>query len=356
MDTAQRQRLSPETFRLPVESIRTGAYSDRYFVRTRDVLRADEYNPRVLMQVFCRARAILCGMDEAIAILKLASDDWPALTVRALYDGDTVDPFDTVMTIDGPYAAFAQLETLYLGVLARGTRIATQTRHVVNAASPKDVLFFPARHDHWSVQASDGYAAHIAGAAAVSTDVQAERWGGEGIGTLPHAAIAAYGGDTTLAAMKFAEHVPDSGQLVVLVDFDNDSVQTALDVAHALGERLYGVRLDTSGTLVDKSVVPAMGQFDPRGVNPELVRNVRNALDAAGYRYVRIIASGGFRVEKIRAFENLNVPVDAYGVGSSLVANHGKFDFTADIVRTDGKASAKVGRAFKANPRLAVVT
>ena len=237
-----------------------------------------------------------------------------------------------------------------------GTRIATQTRHVVAAAAPKDVLFFPARHDHWSVQASDGYAAHIAGAAVVSTDVQAQRWGGEGIGTVPHAAIAAYGGDTTLAAMKFAGHVPDAVQLVVLVDFDNDSVKTALDVARALGERLYGVRLDTSGTLVDKSVIPAMGQFDPRGVNPQLVHNVRNALDDAGYQSVRIIASGGFGVEKIRAFEDLNVPVDAYGVGSSLVANHGNFDFTADIVRTDGKPSAKVGRAFKANPRLAVVT
>ena len=356
MVTAQRKRLPPQTFDLPVDDMRAGVYSDKYFVRTRHVLRADDHSPNVLMQVFCRASGVLCGVDEAIAILKLASDDWRALAVRALYDGDLVEPFETIMTIEGRYDAFAHLETLYLGALARRTRVATQTRRAVEAASPKDVLFFPARHDHYAVQAGDGYAAHVAGATAVSTDVQASWWGGEGIGTVPHAAIAAYGGDTVLAAGKFAEHLPDSVQMVVLVDFENDSVKTALAVARALGRRLYGVRLDTSGTLVDKSVIPAMGQFDPRGVNPQLVRNVRDALDDAGFESVRIVASGGFGVEKIRAFEAANVPVDAYGVGSSLVANHGDFDFTADIVRTNGEPCAKVGRTFRPNPRLQVVT
>lgn len=349
---ARAHRLPPEAFALPVDAMREGAYSDKYFVRTRQVLRAEGKQPQVLMQVFCKAHAVLCGMDEAVAILKAASDDYAALTVRALYDGDAVEPFETVMTIEGPYDVFAHLETIYLGALARGTRVATQTRRVVEAAAPKDVLFFPARHDHYAVQIGDGYAAHIAGAASVSTDAQGRLWGGEGIGTVPHAAIAAYGGDTALAAAKFAEHVGDTVQLVVLVDFENDSVKTALEVARALGPRLYGVRLDTSGTLVDRSVIPAMAQFDPCGVNPLLVRNVRQALDDAGFDAVRIVASGGFGVDKIRAFEAQDVPVDAYGVGSSLVANHGDFDFTADIVRTDGKPSAKVGRGYKPNPRL----
>ena len=352
MSRPRRERLPPETFHLPVDELRSGVYSDKYFVRARHVLRQDRHSPIVLMQVFCKSRAVLCGVDEAIAILKLASDGWHALTVYALHDGDATDPLDTVMTIEGPYDAFAHLETLYLGVLARRTRVATQTRRVVAAASPKDVFFFPARHDHYAVQAGDGYAAHVAGAAAVSTDVQGAWWGGEGIGTVPHAAIAAYGGDTTLAAAKFAEHLPESVQLVVLVDFENDSVKTALEVAGALGPRLYGVRLDTSGTLVDKSVIPAMGQFDPRGVNPQLVHNVRNALDKAGFESVRIVASGGFGADKIRTFEALDVPVDAYGVGSSLVANHGDFDFTADIVCTNGTPCAKVGRTYKPNPLL----
>ena len=350
-----RGRLDPAVFRLPVDALRRGEYADKYFVRTRDVLRADRHLPSVLMQVFGKADACLCGMDEAIAILKLASDDFSALRVHALHDGDAIAPFETVLTIEGPFDAFAHLETLYLGALARGTRVATQTRRVVAAAAPKDVLFFPARHDHWSVQQGDGYAAHVAGSAAVSTDAQGAWWDGEGIGTVPHAAIAAYGGDTVLAARKFAEGLPEAVPLVVLVDFENDSVATSLAVARALGPRLYGVRLDTSGTLVDKSVVPQMGQFDPRGVNPQLVRNVRDALDAAGFAAVRIVVSGGFDVDKIRRFEALNVPADTYGVGSSLVANHGDFDFTADIVTVDGKDAAKAGRSRRPNPRLEVV-
>ncbi len=356
MSPKRRQRLDPELFELPLEAIRAGRYSDKYFVRTRDVLRADGHRPRVLMQVFCKHAGVLCGMDEAIALLELASEDRSGIAVRALHDGDAFEPFETVMTIEGAYDAFAHLETLYLGVLARQTRVATLTRDAVQAAQPKDVLFFAGRHDHWSVQARDGYAAHIGGATGAATDMQAALWGGTGFGTLPHAAIAAYGGDTVLAACKFAEHLPESVDLVVLVDFENDSVGTSLAVARALGDRLYGVRLDTSGTLVDRSVVPQMGQFDPRGVNAQLVHNVRNALDDAGFERVRIIASGGFDAARIRRFEGEGVPVDAYGIGSSLVANDGSFDFTADVVLTDGRPSAKVGRVLRLNPRLEAVT
>ena len=356
MSSSGRPRLDPTVFQLPVDEIRAGLYSDRYFLRTRDVLRADGHRPAVLMQVFCKSAGRLGGADEAVALLKLASDDWSALTVRALHDGDAFEPFETVLTIAGRYDVFAHLETLYLGVLARRSRVATQTRQAVEAAAPKDVLYFAGRHDHWSVQAGDGYAAHVAGAAGVATDAQAAHWGGSGFGTVPHAAIAAYGGDTVLAARRFAEHLPESIPLVVLVDFDNDSVGTSLALARALGARLHGVRLDTSGTLVDRSAVAQMGQFDPRGVNAQLVHNVRNALDDAGFERVRIVVSGGFHAERIRRFEAEAVPVDAYGIGSSLIANDGTFDFTADIVQTDGRPSAKVGRALRPNPRLAIVT
>ena len=136
----------------------------------------------------------------------------------------------------------------------------------------------------------------------------------------------------------------------MLVDFDNDSVATALAVADALGPRLWGVRLDTSGQLVDRSLWDEMGDFDPRGVNERLVRKVRAALDDAGHPEVRIVVSGGFSVEKIEAFERRGVPVDAYGVGSSLI--RGENDFTADIVVTDGKPSSKIGRRLRSNARL----
>ena len=346
----RRPRLDPEIFHLPVERMRAGYYSDKYFVRAREILVADGCHPHVTMQVFGKQHAFLGGIDEAIAILKLCSFDWPALTVHALYDGDAIEPWETVLLIEGPYDAFAHLETLYLGVLARRTRVGTNTRRVVEAAAPKEVMFFPARHDHWLVQTGDGYAAHIAGAIGVSTDAQASWWGSEGIGTVPHALIAAYDGSTILATETFAEYLDPAVKVMTLVDFDNDCVRTSLEVAAVLGDRLYGVRLDTSEMLVDRSVLPQMGRFKPTGVNPQLVWNVRRALDEHGYRDVRIVVSGGFSVEKILEFERAGVPVDAYGVGSSLFA--GRFDFTADVVLKDGKPCAKVGREFRPNPRL----
>ena len=202
----------------------------------------------------------------------------------------------------------------------------------------------PARHDHHRVQTGDGYAAFVAGAVlgaeiGVTSDAQASWWGGRGVGTVPHSLIAAYGGNTVLAATKFAEWASEDFRITVLVDFDNDSVRTALDVARALGPRLWGVRLDTSGQLVDRALWEEMGDFDPRGVNERLVRKVRAALDEDGFERVRIVASGGFTVEKIEAFERRGVPVDAYGVGSSLI--RGEYDFTADIVMTDGRPTGE---------------
>jgi nicotinate phosphoribosyltransferase len=217
----------------------------------------------------------------------------------------------------------------------------------------------PARHDHYRVQTGDGYAAYIAGEIVgspigVTTEDQSSWWGGVGVGTVPHSLIAVYGGDTAGAARRFADWAPADMNVTVLVDFENNSVKTALDVARALGPRLWGVRLDTSETLVDRSLLGELGDFQPTGVNPRLVGKVREALDREGFEAVRIVASGGFDVAKISQFEREGAPVDAYGVGSSLI--RGANDFTADVVLVDGRPQAKVGRRFRANPRLEAVT
>jgi nicotinate phosphoribosyltransferase len=356
--TETKRRLPPEIFELPVEKMREGYYTDAYFNHARSTLLADGRRPRVLMQVFQKKDAWLGGMDEAIAILKLASHDWDALTVHALHDGDRVEPYETVLTIEGDYTLFAHLETLYLGTLSRRTLITSNVIRVLQAAKPKEVIFMPARHDHWRIQTGDGYAAYVAGRVCgaeigVTTDEQASWWGGTGIGTVPHALIAAYGGDTVLASRKFADWAPPGLNVTVLVDFENHSVRTALEVAGALGDKLWGVRLDTSETMADRSLWDEMGDFKPTGVNERLVRKVRAALDEAGFPAVRIVASGGFTVEKIEEFERNEVPVDAYGVGSSLI--RGSNDFTADVVMTDGKPSAKVGRRPRPSARLELV-
>ena len=401
MDEA-RTRLSSEVFDLPVQELRRGYRSDIYFWRSKVVLERNGLQPKVTMQVFQKQHAVLCGVDEVIAMLKMASgryrderrayslfdriielkkqarssylsdraryleatrarmlvseelnDIWEpgfeGLEVKALHDGDEVQPWESVMEITGDYSLFAHLETIYLGVLARRTRVATNVRRVVEAAGGKQVFYFPARFDHWAVQGGDGYAAHVGGAAGVSTDAQGEWWGADAAGTVPHALIAATGGDTAAAVELFGEAYPDV-RLVALVDFDNDSVATSLQCAERLGDRLWGVRLDTSENLVDRSLLEHMGTFKPTGVVPELVNTVRQELDKAGFKNLKIIVSGGFDAERICAFEERGVPVDAYGVGSALL--HGGIDFTADVVLVEGRPCAKVGRRHIPNPRL----
>jgi nicotinate phosphoribosyltransferase len=351
-------RLDPSVFDLPVEKMRAGWYADAYFNHARDVLLQNGRHPRVVMQVFQKKHAYLGGIDEAIAILKLCADDFTALEVRALHDGEELQPHETVMTIEGDYTTFAHLETAYLGTLGRRTLITTNVVNVLRAANGKPVIFMPARHDHHRVQTGDGYAAYVAGKivgtpVGVTTDEQASWWGGKGVGTVPHSLIAAYGGNTVLAATKFAEWAPPDLNVSVLVDFENTSMSTALEVARALGPRLWGIRLDTSEVLVDRSLWEELGDFKPTGVNERLVRKVRDALDRDGFERIKIVASGGFDAEKIRDFEERGVPVDSYGVGSSLI--RGSNDFTGDIVLTDGRASAKVGRRFRPNARLELV-
>ena len=426
-----RERLRPHVFRLPIEKIRAGYKSDIYFARTKLILERDQRRDRVTMQVFQKhPDAVIVGTDQTLALLHVGAGryrdrsrsealferyleaerylygawlalpllDWDAfaplarevfdisrelaalwepawreLAVESLYDGETASPSEPVMHLEGEYAAFAHLETLYLGALSEGTRVATSTRDVVAAANGKPVIMFGARHQVHEAQAGSGYAAYVGGATGVSTDEQGEWWGSTGLGTVPHALIAVYGGDTTVATLKFDEYInraPDAiGHLTAkgtpeghvnvtsLVDFTNDVVNTSLGVAHALGGRLWGVRVDTSESMIDRSIlreIESRGGHAPddvHGVTPRLVELLRDALDRHGYNHVKIVASGGFDAAKIRRFEGLGVPVDVYGVGSALVHGSG-FDHTADIVRLEGRNLAKEGRRYVASDRL----
>ena len=346
-------RLPVSHFDFPVQKIKAGYYSDAYFLRTQEILNGDNYHPRILMQVFQRENQILCGIDQVIALIKTCAHNPENITIHALHDGDAIAPWETILTIEGDLADFAHLETLYLGILARQSRIATNVRNVIEAANGKSVLFFPARYDSYVTQEEDGYAAMIGGIKGFSTDANALASGGKGLGTIPHALIATYNGDTVAATCAFDKYIDPSIARIALVDFDNDCVNTSLAVARKLGKKLLGVRLDTSGSMVDKSIQPIMGTFTPTGVCKELVQAVRKALDAEGFQHVKIIVSGGFNGNKVAAFEKAGIPVDTYAVGSSFF--DGNINFTADVVLLNGKPCAKVGREYLPNPKLELV-
>lgn len=358
--------------------IRTGWLSDRYFLRTAATLRHAGRDPVATMQVFAKQCGVLAGIYEAVRLFQtqLAPGYDPRdLEIRTLLEGDAInragaEEWEPVMHVTGCYRGFAHLETPVLGVLARRSLIASNTRIVADAARGKPVIFMAPRHDDWRVQTPDGYAAQVGGAESVSSDAAGAWWGARGVGTMPHAMVAAFGGDTVEATLAFSRYLraEEPGVAITsLVDYDNDVIGTSLKVARAmraeLGDGALGaVRVDTSERLVDASLIgdPAVwGRARLTGVNAHLVRKLRAALDAEGFQSVGIVASGGFTPAKIARFEAEGVPVVAYGVGSSLLGHSdpssgllNDFDFTADLVKVDGKPEGKVGRSWRENPRM----
>ena len=437
------KRLTNETFKLDIERMRRGWYSDKYFEninRMLAVLSSEGYtysgkyhnlpegvspenipvgDIEVEMQWFTRrpGTTIVVGVDKSLEMLKLCTgyfdggnfvDTSSNLEVWAVQDGSTVhydgDPanIQPVIKVHGRYRDFALLETPTLGILTRSSRVASNVYETFVAARGKPVLFFPARFDLHEVQAADGYAYNIAIqrfnldhakdlGPFVSTDAQGDWWGGAGGGTVAHAAIASFLGDTAEAMMEFARILPAQIPRIALVDFSNDSVRDTLRTLEALFNKyreltdagdhteaakykLYGVRLDTSGSLRDVSVQPLGDPSIDLGVTPRLVFNVRQGLDSAWEswslpkswkeraqefcRSVKIVVSGGFNPEKIRKFEKLGVPVDIYAVGSYLFNNNSLTvtDYTADVVRVKVHDKwidmGKVGRRPGANENL----
>ncbi len=326
-------------------------YTDSYFTRARLTCVHAGNNRRVLYQVFQRGDAVLCGIKHTVELL---AQTGPEIRVEGLADGDRIAPMESVLHIHAPIQEIVELETLYLGLLSRMTRVATNVRAVVEAANGKPVLFFPARFDVPEVQEYDGYAAKIGGALGASTPAGAEAFGAPAVGTMPHALIAAFTGDTVAATLALADATPDR-PIWALVDFENDSARTSVEVFQALKQRglaLAGVRLDTAAALVDKGVEEAGEKLT--GVNPLLVELVRRRLDEAGGKQVKIAVSGGFNPAKIRDFERAGAKVDVYAVGEN--AFQGSTPFTSDVVAyyENGRLvrCAKVGRESRPNSRM----
>ncbi|WP_252314578.1 nicotinate phosphoribosyltransferase [Sinobaca sp. H24] len=348
-------RLTNKTFKFD-ERVGEGWFSAVYFLKTREIAKKYKTNDIVTTQFFQKENAVLCGTDEVIALIKTFAEDPENLEIMSLKDGDKIAPYETVLSVTGPYQNFGFLEGVIDGIFARRTSVATNVYDVVKAArrsgSQKPVIFMGDRDDHFTQQAGDGYSAHIGGSTAQATHAMSEWWGKKGMGTMPHALIQLFRGDIVAATQAYKETYPED-ELMALVDYNNDVITDALKVAREFGADLKGVRVDTSNGVVDQYFCrnpEVMGAFDPRGVNPELIFALREALDAEGYQHVKIVASGGFTVDRIAMYEDQQVPIDMYGVGGSLLKIH--IGFTGDNVLLNGEHEAKSGRKHRPNPRL----
>lgn len=349
------KRLTNKTFKFD-KRVKDGWFSAVYFLKTKEIAEKIFPDNQVTMQFFQKHDAVLCGTDESIALIHTFADQAETLEIHSLKDGDKIKPFESVLTITGAYQQFGFLEGLIDGILSRRTSVATNVYNVVKAGrisgKQKPIMFMGDRHDHFTQQAGDGYAAFIGGSTAQATHAMSEWWGKKGMGTMPHAMIQMFSGDVIAASEAYRDTYPED-DLVTLVDYNNDVITDSLRLARKFGKELKGVRLDTSRTLVDKYFLRnehLMGTFDPRGVNPELVFALREALDKEGFSHVYIVVSGGFNEERILQFENAGVPVDMYGVGTSLLTIH--IGFTGDSVVLNGSPEAKQGRKYRPNPRL----
>ena len=288
MTVFDRRRLPAPVFKLDVERMRQGWYSDKYFINIArtlaelaaagyrfggtapdlsdlevDLANVDVGSIEVEMQWFPRRQpsCVVVGVDKALAILREGTGYFDAqdrfvntfgdMEVWAVHDGSEA-PYDgdvanvtPVMRVRGRYRDFAMLETPTMGALTRGSRVSTNVYEVLKAAGGKQVLFFPARFDAFEVQAADGYAYQVAiqlfnqnfgksVSAQISTDAQGDWWGGAGGGTVAHSAIACFLGDTAEATMAFAATRPADIPRIALVDFRNDCVGTSVAVIRAM--------------------------------------------------------------------------------------------------------------------------
>ncbi len=311
---------------IPDAAIRDGTATDAYFERTRQTLEAADCNPHVVAEVTADQFPtgefeVLTGVADVATLFEGRNVDIDSLADGRLFDGGPV------MQIEGRYLEFAELETSLLGFLSQPSGFATAALEVRRAAPDSLVLSFGARHVHPSIAAVVERAALLAGLDGFSHVAAGELLGREPGGTMPHALLLCFGdGKQAEAWEAFDQAVPESVPRIALADTFWDEKSESLLAARTLGERLDGVRLDTTGSR--------------RGDFRHIVREVRWELDAAGHEDVEIFCSGGLGPKELT---ELKAIADGFGVGSHITSADG-VDFSLDIVEIDGEPIAKRGK------------
>lgn len=344
-------RLTNKTFQFDLK-LKDGFYSANYFLKSNKIVKENEPNHIVTMQWFQRRDdTMLCGVDEAIALIHTFAIHPEELEIEALNDGDIINYGEPVLKVTGKYENFGFLESVVDGILARRSSVATNVYNVMKEIGDTPIFSMADRQDDYHTQIGDGYATYVAGIKKVSTDAQGLWWGGKGMGTMPHALIQICGGDVLKAADIYLKSFPNE-KVTALIDYHNNVVRDSLLLARHLKEKLNAVRVDTSKSLIDHYFDDKdTSGFDPHGVCKELIFALRKALDDEGFTYVKIVVSSSFTAEKIKEWKALNVPVDMYGVGTYFV-NNTTCGFTGDLVMLDGNKQAKEGRENYQNSRL----
>ncbi len=308
------------------ETIREGRATDAYFERTVETLEHAEKNPNVVAEVTADQFPtgefeVFGGVADAARLLAGRGVDVDALAEGQLFDGGPV------MSIEGPYLAFARLETALLGFLSQASGMATNALRARRVAPDSSLLSFGARHVHPSIAAVVERSALLGGFDGFSHVAAGELLGREASGTMPHALVIAFGkGNQEGAWTAFDEAVSESVPRITLCDTYSDEVDEVLRAADALGDDLDSVRIDTTSSR--------------RGDIRHIIREVRWELDAHGREDVEVFVSGGLDPDSLRALRDVAA---GFGVGG-YVSNADPVDFALDIVEVEDEPAAKRGK------------
>ena len=307
-------------------TIREGRATDAYFERTAAALEHAGRNPRVVAEVTADQFPdgdfeLFAGLSDAVALLEGRDVDVDAIPEGRVFDGGPV------MRIEGRYLAFARLETALLGFLSHASGVATAGLDCRVTAPDTQLLSFGARHVHPSMTAMVERSALVAGFDGFSHVAAGETLGREASGTMPHALAICFGrGEQEAAWRAFDAAADESVPRIALCDTYSDEVDEVLRAVEALGDRLDGVRLDTTGSR--------------RGDFRHIIREVRWELDVRGHEDVDVYVSGGLGPADLRELRDV---VDGFGVGG-YVSNAEPVDFALDVVEVDGEPAAKRGK------------
>jgi nicotinate phosphoribosyltransferase len=313
-------------FTASFEDIKRGKVTDLYFVNTLEILKKKNLDRHVKAEIIAKRLpygakwAVFSGLEEVGRLIEGMD-----IRVRAMREGTIFRPNEPVMEIEGMYTEFGIYETAILGLLCQSSGVATKAARCKKAAGEKPVISFGARRIHPVIAPMVERSAFIGGCDGVSVVYDAEMLKEEPMGTMPHALILLFG-DTVEATLAFDEVIDKKIKRISLIDTFMDEKTEAIRVAEALGDRLFGVRLDTPSSR--------------RGDFLKILEEVRWELDIRGFRNVKIYVSGGLDEYKIL---EMNRFVDAYGVGTSIT-NAKVIDFAMDIVEIEGKPVAKRGK------------
>lgn len=327
-------------------------YSTKYFLTTKKLIK--ETNKTNIISVlqffsFSEENIMVTGITETIELINfyLSKKEKELISVFGVEEGDVISPKTPILKIKGPYYLICNLENIIDSILSRRTSVSTNAMNLISELKDnQEIIYMADRNDDFRLMPYDAYSAYKAGIRIFTNNAHLQFIKNDEnvklIGTIPHSLIHQYKNDLKTLIRDFNKHINQKPTL--LIDFNNDVIKTLESCKEEL-ENISAIRLDTSSNMVDKSLSKTKENY---GINSNLIFLVRNWLDTNNFQKIKIVVSSSISKYKIKEINDLNAPVDFYGIGQHFIKN--SVHITADLVKYNDENFAKEGRTEFKNP------